>query len=318
MKVIDFKRIQSLGISPATCVEWVRESFLKKTKRLLPPKISMHLENNIFFNTMPCYLATENRIGVKTVSRYPNESPALKSELLLWDAGNGHALALMDATWITAMRTGAVAALAAQTFVSAKKWHGGGGNVCLVGLGNTARATLLCLRAICPAPLKVYLMKYKNQAEQFKERFADMDNVSFEISDDRRGVLSQSDVVFSCVTAMDELFASDEDYPKGVTVIPVHTRGFQNCDLFFDKVFGDDTGHIRNFKYFNRFRQFAELSDVLSGKAEGRISAEECILSYNIGISLHDVLFASKIYDLLANQRADEFELQTPSDKFWV
>ncbi len=318
MKIIDFKRIQSLNISPATCVDWMRESFLKKAQNLLPPKISMHLENNIFFNTMPSYLATENRIGVKTVSRYPNESPALKSELSLWDACNGRALAIMDATWITAMRTGAVAALAAQTFINAQKWSGGGVNVCLVGLGNTARATLLCLRAICPAPLKVFLMKYKDQAEQFIERFADMDNVSFEITDDRIGALSQSDVIISCATAMDELFAPDEAFPKGITVIPVHTRGFQNCDLFFDKVYGDDTGHICNFKYFKQFKKFAELSDVLTGKAKGRESSDERILSYNIGISLHDILFASKIYNMLANQQTNKFDLQPPMEKFWI
>ncbi len=319
MLKIDFKRIQTLGISPATCVEWVKEAFLIKEQSLLPPKISMHLENDIFFNTMPCYLPSENRIGVKTVSRYPNEKPELKSELLLWDAKNGDALAIMDATWITAMRTGAVAALAAQTFINGEKWHGGGGvNVCLSGLGNTARATLLCLRAICPSPLKVYLMKYKDQAEQFIERFFEMDNVSFEVSDDRRGALSQSDAVISCVTAMDDFFAPDEDYPKGITVIPVHTRGFQNCDLFFDKVFGDDTGHVCNFKYFNRFKKFAELSDVLSGKVKGRETPEERILSYNIGISLHDILFASKIYDRVEKEQMEGIDLNTPAEKFWV
>ncbi len=317
MITIDFKQIQGLAISPTTCVEWVKEAFSTKAQNLLPPKISMHLEGSIFFNTMPCYLRTENRIGVKTVSRFPNEKPALKSELLLWNAKDGHALAMMDATWITTMRTGAVAALAAQTFICAEKWTEGI-NVCLVGLGNTARATLLCLRAICPAPLKVFLMKYKDQAEQFVERFSDMENVSFETLSDKQAMLLQADVVFSCVTAMDELFATDAEYPKGITVIPVHTRGFQNCDLFFDKVYGDDTGHVCNFKHFKQFKKFAELSDVLTGRVLGRESEEERILSYNIGISLHDVLFASRIYDRIEKGQIKEFDLNIPTKKFWV
>ena len=43
-------------------------------------------------------------------------------------------------------------------------------------------------------------------------------------------------------------------YRKGCLVIPVHTRGFQNCDLCFDKVYADDTAHVCGFKYFNEFK----------------------------------------------------------------
>ena len=81
--------------------------------------------------------------------------------------------------------------------------------------------------------------------------------------------------------------------------MPVHTRGFQNCDTIFDKVFGDDTDHVRDFRYFSQFRKFGEISDVLSGELPGRENDQERILSYNIGLGLHDVYFASKIEQLL-------------------
>jgi ornithine cyclodeaminase len=86
--------------------------------------------------------------------------------------------------------------------------------------------------------------------------------------------------------------------------VPIHTRGFQNCDTTFDKVFADDTGHVQGFKYFNQFKHFAEISDVLKGENIGRSSDDERILSYNIGLGLHDVYFASKIIELL-DQKAD-------------
>jgi len=94
-------------------------------------------------------------------------------------------------------------------------------------------------------------------------------------------------------------------------------RGFQNCDLFFDKVYGDDTDQIRNFKYFDRFRQYDELHHVLQGKNPGRTSDDERILSYNYGIGLHDVLFASKIFEL-SGQEACGFEMTKDSRKVWV
>ena len=65
-------------------------------------------------------LLDENRLivnfGLKLVSRIENHIPALQSDITLYDAKTGELLAIMDGNWITAMRTGAVAALAARTF----------------------------------------------------------------------------------------------------------------------------------------------------------------------------------------------------------
>lgn len=80
---------------------------------------------------------------------------------------------------------------------------------------------------------------------------------------------------------------------------PVHVRGFQDCDLTFDKVFGDDARHMSDWKNFGHYRHFAEFSDVLLGKVEGRASQDERIISYNYGLGLHDLWFASRILDNL-------------------
>ena len=48
--------------------------------------------------------------AVELVTRYPERIPALDSKMLLFDAESGETLAFVDGDWITAMRTGAVAA----------------------------------------------------------------------------------------------------------------------------------------------------------------------------------------------------------------
>ena len=100
-------------------------------------------------------------------------------------------------------------------------------------------------------------------------------------------------------------------------MIPVHVRGFQNCDLFFDKVFGDDTSQIQKFKYFNQFHEYDEIHHVLQGKNPGRTSDDERILSYNYGIALHDIVFASKIYEK-ALSSSSGFEFMKQDKKIWV
>lgn len=104
-------------------------------------------------------------------------------------------------------------------------------------------------------------------------------------------------MIISAVTQTTENFAPDECYKEGVTVIPICTLGFQNCDLFFDKVYTDEVEQIRGFKYFNQFKSLYNVSDVLDGMAPGRTSGKERILVYNYGIGIHDLYFAKKFYD---------------------
>ncbi|MBQ0153576.1 MAG: ornithine cyclodeaminase [Bacteroidales bacterium] len=295
MTTITNEQIKALHITPKQCVEWVTESFKMKYEAQLPPKISVHPEGIDFYTSMPCLLPTSfNRFGVKVVSRINGRKPALHSDLLLYEASSGQLLSLMDADWITQMRTGAVAALTIQ-MLQKKDAH----IYAFVGLGSVAKATMECFLAILPQNqhIIVKLQKYKDQAETFITQFADS-RVTYQIVDTHKQLVQDSDVVISAVTEMTELFCADDSlFKEGVLVVPIHTRGFQNCDLFFNHVFADDRGHVQGFKYFSQFKSFNELSEVLLGNIPARQSDKERILAYNIGLGLHDVVFATKIYE---------------------
>lgn len=315
MKIISQSRIKALGIPPSTCLEWVKESFSLKSDAQLPAKISVHPQGFDFYTAMPCLLpAAYNRVGLKMVHRVKGAVPSLGSDILLYEASTGELLAFMDCDWITAMRTGATATYAARTFR-----REGDITYCFIGLGNTARATLLCLLDAEPNTLhNVILKRYKDQAELFMERFKDYTNVRFQIADNIPDMFRASDVIFSCVTDADGLFCEDPScFRPGCTLIPVHVRGFQNCDLFFDKVYGDDTAPLRSWKYFNQYRHYAELQDVIDGRDPGRENDTERIISYNYGLALHDTFFASKIYELL-KEGSPDIPIQKETDKFWL
>ena len=297
MRNITNSQIVALNISASECVEWVREAFIMKSECQLPAKISVHPTGNDFFTTMPCLLPKEyGRFGAKVVSRIVGRVPALKSDMMLFDSDNGELLALVDCDWITAMRTGAVAALAIKTFRNsvAKEYA-------FIGLGSTARATLTCLLESCKdEQLNIRLFKYKDQAERIVQEYKHYANVSFTIVDNTSDLVRGADVVVSCITDAGGLLVEDESlFKPGVLVVPVHTRGFQNCDTTFDKVYADDTDHVKGFKYFSQFKEFHQIEEVLKGEVKGRENDSERILSYNIGLGLHDVLYASRIYDML-------------------
>lgn len=315
--IIQQAQINALNISPATCVEWVRDAFLMKDDIQMPAKLSVHPQGEDFITSMPCLLPEHHGkkyFGIKIVSRIDGQIPTLQSDIFLYDAKTGHLLAIIDGDWITAMRTGAVAALAAKTFQRKDV-----NSYSMMGLGNICRAIGLCLAADNrERQITIRLLRYKDQAERFIERLKGYDNVRFEIIDDKREFAAEADVLISSVTVATELlFPDDSLFKKGVTVIPVHMRGFQNCDLFFDKVFGDDTDQIRGFKYFSQFRQYDEFHHVLQGKNPGRTSDDERILSYNYGISLHDTFFASRIYEQAVGV-SKGFNIEKHDQKLWL
>ena len=293
MRIITDEEIRALRISPEQCVEWVRGAFLIKDRCQLPPKISLHPQGTDFINTMPCILPPEyHTFGCKVVSRIKGQHPALNSEMMIFDTLTGKMTALVNTDWITAMRTGAVAALAINTFrkSDAKIYS-------FVGLGAMGHATLDCFLATNKdMPMIVRLKRYKDHAEKTIEKYSGYANVTWEISETMEDLVRDADVVVSCITDAQGLLVEDVNlFKPGVLVVPVHTRGFQNCDTVFDKVFADDEGHVKGFKYFNQFKSFGEMANVLSERVEGRKSNKERILSYNIGLGLHDVFFAYNI-----------------------
>ena len=78
------------------------------------------------------------------------------------------------------------------------------------------------------------------------------------------------------------------------------------------------TALLYNFKQRIKRKYFAEISDVLSGEKVGRKDDSERILSYNIGLGLHDVLFAAKIYEKVTYLGLMDIPIIKESEKFWI
>lgn len=318
MKVITFDDIKALNISPITCYNWAVEMIADKKNTILPAKISIKPADGVFCNVMPSMIPQSvfgTAGGVKVVTRYPDRNPSLDSKILLFNASNGEFLALMDGDWITTMRTGAVSAHSIMLF--AKE---GFSQIGMMGLGNTARSVLIVLAAMMPEKeFHVKLLRYKGQEQLFQKRFAEYSNLNFSIVDDAASLVKGSDVVISAATYLPKDLCTDDCFDEGVLVVPIHTLGFTNCDLFFDKIFADDYNHVCHFKNFNKFKKFSEVCDVVNRKAPGRENSKERILAYNIGISIHDINFAAHIYQILSEKgKLEDIDLKNPTDKFWL
>lgn len=179
----------------------------------------------------------------------------------------------------------------------------------------TACVDVLLSKINWPLTLKLY--RHHGQEERLASRYKDVHNVNFIYCDTYDDTITGADIVISAVTRVTENFCSDEYYAKGCTVIPIMTMGFQNCDLFFDKVMTDEIEQIRGFKYFNQFKSIANTTDVMNGESKGRESDEERILVYNYGLSVMDMYFGYNFYRL-AGREALSVEYNYCKEKFFM
>lgn len=252
--------------------------------------------------------------GIKMVTRLPGRNPSLNSEIFLYNMEDAKLKAILDGNYITAFRTAAVAALAIDTF--AKKDFN---TIAIMGLGVTASAIMNMLSyTLKDKNINIKLLKYKDQAESFIKKYEKNEQFSFEICDTHQELIVDSDVVISTVTYTDEYLSEYKWFKKGALLLPVHVMGFGNVDYLFDKVYLDDYNHLKHLENIDRYKYSCEFYDVLSKQGKGRENDDERIISYNIGLSIHDILFANKIYELCEILNCEEIELKEPKEKYWI
>ena len=82
-------------------------------------------------------------------------------------------------------------------------------------------------------------------------------------------------------------------------------------------MFGDDTDHVKGFKYFSQFKEYNEIGEVFAGRDLGRRNDEQRIIDYNYGLALHDVVYASKIYEKLKDRDIPSIDIIKETEKYW-
>jgi ornithine cyclodeaminase/alanine dehydrogenase-like protein (mu-crystallin family) len=106
------------AVSPAEAIERVREGFVcfARGEWQMPPKVYLPSPPNGDFRAMP--VRGEGVAMLKWVTSFPVNPrrglPTVTGVVMVSDAGTGEPLAMLDARAVTALRTGAAAAVAAQ------------------------------------------------------------------------------------------------------------------------------------------------------------------------------------------------------------
>lgn len=110
----------------------------------MPPRIAALADGGLL-GAMPAYLPSAG-LGCKLVSLFPEnvDRPTHQAEIVMFDQANGTPAAVMDGTYITAMRTAAAAALATRLLARADARV-----LAIVGTGVQSRAAQEMFPRVC-------------------------------------------------------------------------------------------------------------------------------------------------------------------------
>ena len=265
---ISREQIESLVITAQEKYDWVDTTLRHKSEYVLPTKTRMPLKENDYFNVMPCALPSENVLGLKVVTR--NENRRLRGQnnidgdILLYSYDDFLPMALIDGSYITTIRTAAVAVHSLLNFAPKREV------IAMIGLGNIGTEIGHILFPIIKNDKTIIkLYRYKDQAEKFVDKFNHYTNLEFQYCDTYESLMADSDVIVSAITYIEGDFCDPSVFKEECTVIPVHLRGFKECDRTFDHVITSDLVSIKKFQYYDQIKKLSYIDDLI---ALGRLS----------------------------------------------
>jgi len=312
LKIVYLSRndVESIGMTMREVIDTVDNGFRLKGlgKTEMPPKPGVHPRTDAFIHAMPAYVQEVEAAGLKWVSGYPSNAckglPYITGLLVLNDPDTGVPIAVMDCSWITAMRTGAGAGISAK-YLARKDSSVLG----ILGCGVQARMSLMACVEELPALAEV---RCSDLFPEAVDRFIS----------DMRPIFPKLRFV-RCVCPAEMIVGAD----VVVTAIPIVTSptpvldsgmlkdGGLAVSLDYDaawtsaamrecaKFVSDDIGQLLATKahgpHFSGIPNviYADLGDLACGAKRGREDDAERVFSMNMGIAIDDMVCAKALYD---------------------
>ena len=246
-------------------------------------------------------LAPEIQAYTVTVqSKNPAQNPTSGGIIALHDLPTGALLAVLDAGYLTAVRTGFSGALGAHTLANPEA-----GDVAVIGAGNQGGFLLRGLARLRPIKRVFVYDVNPAQASLYAKRAEDDLGVPIIVSDSVASAVAEANIIFTATWAREAFLFSRLIQPGAhITTIGPDEPGKceVSAELLRHSVFVCDDrdlaasmGAIAGAGLSIR-QVHAELGDVLAGRATGRSSSGEITVYGAVGLAFQDLVVAWQVY----------------------
>jgi ornithine cyclodeaminase/alanine dehydrogenase-like protein (mu-crystallin family) len=291
--------VEAVGLSALEVVEILEAAF--RAKRAgdveMPPKVGVHPREDAFIHAMPAYLADTDAVGIKWVAGYPSNQPLgipyIHGLFVLSDAATGRPLAVMDATWITEVRTAAASILGIRALA-----EGPVESIAIIGCGRQGHAHLELAEQVFPTLRRVALFdRHRERAEALAAAHPKLD---VHVASAAEETAPGADVIVTTAAIVRQ-----PERP----LRRAHLKGAMvACAVDFDATLSEDlfedagtfvVDDLAQYRYYRQQGYFAgypadatELADVLATEAPHPPGLR---IYVPLGIALEDVAVAAEI-----------------------
>ncbi len=300
-------------ISMKNAVKIASEAFTEKGKGrvLMPPKIYLAFQKfSGDLRIMPSYFTKKNICGVKIVNSHSlNPSkfslPAVMAKVVLVRPETGAIYALLEATYLTALRTGAAGALA-LSYLARKNSR----TIGFIGSGVQAGTQLEGALQTLKHVRDIYV--FGKDAKSLKRFISEAKKTGKNVHAcrDAEEVCRNSDVLVTTTPSTSPVLraawikegthinAIGADAPGKQEL---ETKLIQNANVIVDDTeqclnAGEINVPVRK-KAFHEKDIYAELSEIVCGRKKGRTWDNQITVFDSTGVSILDVLTASYVYE---------------------
>jgi ornithine cyclodeaminase/alanine dehydrogenase-like protein (mu-crystallin family) len=303
--------VATVGLTMAEIIAALETMFREKGEGRveMPPKIGIHPAPDAFIHAMPAAIPAQKAAGLKWVGGYPENSkrglPYITGVLVLNDYETGIPIAVMDATWITAQRTGAATAISAKYLARPDS-----ATVGILGCGVQGRSNLEALRVLFPLKKVLAFDTHADRAERYaKEMSSQLQVEVIPVTEPQQAVV-HSDIV---VTAGPILRKPHATIQRGwlregafASLVDFDSYWHPTALHAVDKFCTDDVPQLHHYRDIGYFQDIpdihADLGELVTGRKVGREKPEERTMACNLGLALDDIATAPLIYQRALQQ----------------
>jgi ornithine cyclodeaminase/alanine dehydrogenase-like protein (mu-crystallin family) len=284
----------------------VREALVEHGRKsvLMPPKFGVHPGIGSHCNAMPAFIPKMKALGIKWVSGFPGNRerslPYITGTLIINDDMTGVPLGIMEASWITAMRTATVTGLVARHFS-----REGARMLGIVGTGVQGRFNLRAIVHAVPGLHEIRAFDIDQDVlADYVRTMQESVTAKVIAVNSAKDALSEADIMVTATSFVERPYVRKEWLRAGDLGILVHHRGWDNEAFYLaDKFVVDDWTQTKSYGmedggfYGDIPDCYAELGEVLAGLKPGRERKEERVVVVTCGLAILDVAMGKMIYE---------------------
>ncbi len=298
--------VERVDLGMPAIIDALEAMFLEKGQGRveMPPKPGIHTRSDAFIHAMPAWIPSLKAAGVKWISGYPGNQarglPYINGLLILNDPETGLPTAIMDATWITAQRTGAATAVAARHLARPESESAG-----IIACGVQGRSNLEALACLFDLRAVRAFDIHREVAEDFAAGMSEKLGLDVEVVEEPREAVTGADLVVTSgpIREEPEPVIDAGWLAPGAFASPVDFDAYWTGAAFAeaDKLATDDLGQFGYYRQQGYFRDTPEpqsdLGQIVAGLRPGREGEDERIIAVNLGIALEDMATAILVYE---------------------